>query len=296
MHTACWPLTVAILSSLFLRAEPASSTAPGEPSSGAGVEADRLPAGIDLRGSFRRWGLTERRQGSRGTCSAFTVAGALEFAVAKRQGHSTRLSVEFLNWAANKAGGDTADGGFFSDLWNGFVAHGICTEETMPYVPKFDPAAQPSVEALADAKTRLPLGLQLHWIKEWNVNTGLTDEHLASIKRTLAEGWPVCGGFRWPHQAKWVDGVLQMCASNAVYDGHSVLLVGYRDDTRQPGGGVFIFRNTAGLGRDGSMPYAYAKAFMNDAAWVDHANRNRQVTAARSRAGGENFPGRLLAP
>jgi hypothetical protein len=130
-----------------------------------------------------------------------------------------------------------------------------------------------------------PLGLQLHWIKEWNVNTGLTDEHLAGIRRTLSEGWPVCGGFRWPKQAKWVDGVLQMCPSNAVYDGHSVLLVGYRDDARQPGGGVFMFRNTAGDGHDGSMPYAYAQAFMNDAAWVDYEGRDRRLTAALPPAG-----------
>jgi hypothetical protein len=234
---------------------------------------------VDLRPAFREWGLVERRQGSRGTCSAFTLAGAIEFAVAKRQGHTPRLSVEFLNWAANQACGDTADGGFFSDLWKGFSTCGICTEEDLPYQPAFDPAGRPGAGALADAKTRLPLGLRLHWIKEWNVNTGLTDEHLARIKQTLAGGWPVCGGFRWPNEARWVDGVLQMCASNAVYDGHSVLLVGYRDEPTPPGGGVFMFRNTAGDGRDGSMPYAYARAFMNDAAWVDHESRGRPEAA-----------------
>jgi hypothetical protein len=279
MHTAYWILIVGCLSSLSLRAESAPPAAPQEPPSAAGGEAERHPGAVDLRSNFQRWGLAERRQGSRGTCSAFTVASALEFAVAKRQGHCPRLSVEFLNWAANRTGNDAADGGFFSDLWNGFAAYGICAEDDMPYAAKFDPAAQPSAAALADAKTRLPLGLRLHWIKEWNVNTGLTDEHLAGIRRTLGEGWPVCGGFRWPNQASWVDGVLRMCPSNAVYDGHSVLLVGYRDDAAQPGGGVFLFRNTAGEGRDGSMPYAYARAFMNDAAWVDYPSRDRRLTA-----------------
>jgi hypothetical protein len=52
-----------------------------------------------------------------------------------------------------------------------------------------------------------------------------------------------------------------------------VLLVGYRDDSAQPGGGVFIFRNTSGAARDGFMPYIYARAYMNDAAWVDHEAR-----------------------
>lgn len=235
---------------------------------------------VDLRPAFQQLGLERRQQGSRPTCSTFTVAGALEFAVAKRQGHGTRLSVEFLNWAANKACGDSADGGFFSDLWNGFANYGICAESDLAYQPKFDSSLQPSAAAMADAKTRLNLGLQLHWIKEWNVNTGLTEDHIAAIKHKLEEGWSVCGGFRWPKQERWEADVLQMCPSNAVRDGHSVLLVGYRDETAQPGGGVFIFRNTSRGGRDGFMPYAYAQAFMNDAVWVDYEARPKTHSAS----------------
>jgi hypothetical protein len=228
---------------------------------------------VDLRPAFRTMGLAPRRQGNRPTCSVFTVAGALEYAVAKRQGHSPRLSVEFLNWAANKARGDTQDGGFFSDLWKGFAAYGICDEDEMPYESKFDSSRLPSQGALADAKTRLALGLRLHWIKEWNVNTGLTEPEFEAVKRTLALGWPVCGGFRWPKHEQWIEEVLQMCPSNAVRDGHSVLLAGYRDDAAQPGGGVFIFRNTGHDGADGFMPYAYARLYMNDAVWVDFQSR-----------------------
>jgi hypothetical protein len=241
-----------------------------------------LPASVDLRAEFARWDLAPRRQGSRPTCSAFTVAGALEFAAARRQGHGTRFSVEFLNWAANQTCGDKEDGGFFSDLWKGYTNYGICVEQDLPYQPKFDGRQPPPPAALADAKTRLGLGLRFNWIKEWNVNTGLTDEHLAAIRRTLSQGWPVCGGFRWPRQAKWENDVLQMCPSNNVYDGHSILLVGYRSDATQPGGGVFIFRNTSGPGRDGLMPYAYAQAYMNDAAWIDcePGPKTRQASAA----------------
>jgi hypothetical protein len=115
----------------------------------------------------------------------------------------------------------------------------------------------------------LAAGLRFHWIKEWDVNTGLTNAQLLAIRRTLNAGWPVCGGSRWPKQERWVEEVLQMCPPDAVRDGHSVLLVGYRDDPAQPGGGVFLFRNTSRDGRDGSMPYAYAQAYMNDAAWVE---------------------------
>jgi hypothetical protein len=241
----------------------------------------QLPAATDLRPVFQQWDLAPRQQGDRPTCSVFTVAGALEFALAKQQGHGTRLSVEYLNWAANRVGNDTNDGGFFSDLWKGFAARGICTEADMPYQAKLDLAKQPSPAAKTDAKTRLALGLRLHWIKEWNVNTGLTDEEFLAIKRTLSQGWPVCSGLRWPKQEKWVADVLQMCPSNAVRDGHSVLLAGYRDDAAQPGGGVLMFRNTSRGGRDGYMPYTYARTYMNDAAWVDsEARTNAPATSA----------------
>jgi Protein of unknown function (DUF2961)/Papain family cysteine protease len=239
--------------------------------------AGDLPVSGDLRPLFDEYSLTRSLQRARPTCSVFTVVGALEFAVAKRQSHTPRLSVEFLNWAANQAGGDREDGGFFSDLWKGFAAYGICTAEDYPYAPKFDPSRMPPPAALADAKTRLGLGLRINWIKEWNVNTGLTEAHVAGIKRALASGWPVCAGCRWPKQEKWTDGVLQMCPADAVYDGHSVLLVGYRDDSSQPGGGVFIFRNTAGAGTDGLMPYEYALAYMNDAVWIDYAHRAKET-------------------
>lgn len=229
-----------------------------------------IPSRVDLRPVLAGFGLAPRLQGARPTCSVFTVAGALEFAVAKRQGKTPRLSVEFLNWASNKACGDSQDGGFFSDLWKGFEAYGIPAETEMVYEIKFEPAREPSAAALADARTRLSLGLQVHWIKRWDVKTGLTPAALVAIKQTLANGWPVCSGLRWPKQERWVEEVLQLCPAADVRDGHSVLLVGYRDNSTQPGGGVFLFRNTSHDGRDGAMPYAYAQEFMNDAVWVDY--------------------------
>lgn len=228
-----------------------------------------LPAKVDLRPKFDQWGLPPRNQGSRPTCSVFTFTGELEFAVANAQQRGERLSVEFLNWAANQTGRGARDGGFFSDMWAGFALHGICPETQMPYQAAFNATNAPSTEVQAEAKAMLALGLHVRWIKKWNVNTGLSNDEFAGIKQTLNAGWPVCGGFRWPKQDKWQDDVLQMCRPEDVFDGHSVLLVGYRDDSEQPGGGVFIFRNTNRGGRDGFMPYAYAQAYMNDAVWIE---------------------------
>jgi hypothetical protein len=220
--------------------------------------------------ALEKCGLQTRLQGKRGTCSVFTVAGALEFAAARKQQRTERYSIEFLNWSANQAAGEADDGSFFSHLWDGFAARGVCLEQTLPYRDKFERELVPSAEALAEAKTRLTLGLRRHWIKEWDVKTGLTEEQFLAVKRTLNQGWPVCGGFRWPKQAKYTEDVLQMCEADAVYDGHSVLLVGYRDDSSQPGGGVFLFRNSGQGGRHGAMPYVYARAYMNDALWIDY--------------------------
>lgn len=238
------------------------------------------PASIDLRPALQEWGLAGRLQAGRPTCSVFTLAGALEYAAAHRQRHGTRLSVEFLNWAANQVRAEAADGGFFSDLWAGFAAWGICADAEMPYRQTFEPAPPPSVAASADARTRLALGLRRNWIKEWDVTTGLTDAHLTAIRHALSQGWPVCGGLRWPTHAQWQDDVLQMCPASAVFDGHSVLLVGYRDEPAQPGGGVFLIRNSGAAGRDGMLPYAYAQAYMNDALWIDYPARRKPPARA----------------
>jgi hypothetical protein len=234
------------------------------------AEDAKPPTSVDLRPELEKLGLSVRGQGARPTCSVFTVVGALEFAASRKLDQTQRLSVEYLNWASDDVVGKAQDGGFFSDLWRGFTRHGVCLEEVMPYAKKFKRSAAPDPAAAEAAKKAAELGLQFHWIKEWNVKTGLTAEQTAEIKRTLASGWPVCGGFRWPNREEWKDGVLQMRESSEVYDGHSVLLIGYKDDAALPGGGAYLIRNSDGKGNESWMPYAYAANFMNDAAWIDY--------------------------
>ena len=112
--------------------------------------------------------------------------------------------------------------------------------------------------------------LQLHWIKPWDPQRGLTAEQFELVKETLRDRWPVCGGFLWPKQAKWTDGILQMAPREDVRDGHSVLLVGFRDDRNQPGGGVFLVRDSGKGPHDGAMSYEYVRSYMNDAVWISH--------------------------
>jgi hypothetical protein len=228
------------------------------------------PPSADLRPLFAQWGLDVRRQGDRPTCSVFVMTGALEFAKSKAKGPSARLSVEFLNWAANKAPGDDKDGAFFSELWKGYVTYGLCPEEDMPYRAKFDPKAEPSTSALESARRMCALPMRVHWIKEWDPKKGVDAAQLAAIKRTLVAGFPVGGGFLWPKEERWDDGVLRMAPRNAVRDGHSVLLVGFTDDAAKPGGGTFAIRNSSGGNSDGRLSYEFVCAYMNDAVWIEY--------------------------
>ena len=237
------------------------------------VPAD-MPKSVDLRPFFKHWGLATRYQGERNTCSIFVVAGAIEYAMASQGKPVSPLSIEFLNWAGNQMGKESEDGACFHELWKGFTIHGACPETDMPYQELFELPNQPSKEAIAHAAKLRDSNLRIRWIKKWDISKGLSDDQFAEIKRTIARRWPVGGGFLWPKREfmDWDEnnGVLKMVPRKDVVDGHSVLLVGYRDDPRQPGGGVFLIRNTAGRLRGGMLTYQYVKEYMNDAICVDY--------------------------
>ena len=38
------------------------------------------------------------------------------------------------------------------------------------------------------------LSFQMHWIRPWSKESGLTDKQFAEIRQTLAKGWPLCAG------------------------------------------------------------------------------------------------------
>jgi hypothetical protein len=239
----------------------------------AAAEGGRIfPDSVDLNPRFEQWGLPIRSQGGRGTCSVFAFVGLVEYAFAIRDGDGIILSVEFLNWAAHKVANRSVDGAFFSELWDGYLKYGICAETDMPYLPEFDPDLEPPAECLKIAERVRSVRLGLRWIKEWDVSTGLTDDQFAEIKLMLFLQFPVCGGFRWPKEAKWENGLLQMCPPSDVFDGHSIILAGYRDDPAQPGGGVFMIRNSGGESRNGYMSYEYVRTYMNDGAWIEPTN------------------------
>ena len=105
------------------------------------------------------------------------------------------------------------------------------------------------------------------------MKTGLTPSEFTAIQQTLARGWPVCTGLRWPIKEQWKDGVLQISPPNAVFDGHSVLITSCQPDPTQPGGGTLGFYNSNRPDMECRMSWEYAQAYMNDAMWIEPAEQ-----------------------
>ncbi|MGL6196346.1 MAG: C1 family peptidase, partial [Thermoguttaceae bacterium] len=238
---------------------------------------ETLPASADLTPLFEKYGLTLRDQGTRETCSVFTIVGAVEFAVGKIQGKTEHLSVDYANWAKNQHARRPGDGGFFNDTWRGVRNLGICPEKDLPYSSEYDANLNPSEECVAKGKKLIEENkLELNWIKRWNPKTGLTENEFTEIKRAIHNGSPVCVGLRWSHSRVIENGVMLAVPAEKVYDGHSILFVGYKDTENESGegmddstgGGYFIFRNTNNPNHEEKMSYEYAKEFANDAVFI----------------------------
>ncbi len=245
-----------------------------------------IPPQVDLRPEFEKFGLPAVAQGNRDTCTTFADTALAEFESARhpRLSEGTQddgqpgpgddpkpSSEEFLIWAGNEASGIAGDQAMFWKSVHGLQTFGICPAELMPYKHVNNPIERPSREALRAARAHK--NWVVHWIKRWNSTTGLTDREMMSIKEALAKGHPVATGLRWPKKEQLsADNVLNAPPTRGVFDGHSIAQVGYRDDPGQPGGGVFIFRNSNGpkWGENGYayIPYAYVQRYCNDAIWL----------------------------
>jgi len=224
-----------------------------------------LPTRIDLSSQFDQWEIPCRSQGNRPTCSVCTIVGALEFTRAKHGQTTGHLSIEYANWAKNQAAAASTDGGFFHSIWRGIRRHGLCDENLYPYKEKFDATAEPNEATRKNAAKFHNIPINIRWIKRWNPNTGLENAQFLEIKKALQTGYPVCVGLRWPHKAVRENGILLSIPQNGVYDGHSILFIGYQDDDQAEGGGYFSFRNTNSPGANEKMSYRYVLDYANDA-------------------------------
>ena len=202
---------------------------------------------VDLRPRFTAWNIGARKQGERNTCSVCVTTSAFEFALARGTGEPRRLSVDYLNWACNQVvHNKTVDRGqFFHHLLAAEEKYGICTEASMPYLPKFDPDYAPGEEARQNAKAIKTNDFRIHWIRKWDGKSGLDDAQFEAVKNVLRGGWPVAAG-----------------AS------HSLLLIGLREDAGQPGGGLFIVLDS-NPGAFRQRSFENVKTNTGDAFWIE---------------------------
>ena len=226
-------------------------------------------------------------QGDRGDCSLFAVTGVVELEVDRAShGRPPRLSDEFLIWAAHETTGTTGDQAMFYQAVHGLDVQGICSEELMPYAHTTDAARRPSAAALANAKPE-SRRWEAHWIKRWDVKCPLSRPQMSAIRQALAAGHAVACGLRWPKRLQGYQ-LLEVPPPEKVFDGHSIMLTGYSDDAQQPGGGVFLFRNSFGpqWGQDGygRMSFAYAEKYANDALWLEREPPRAEVPVVRYEA------------
>ena len=227
----------------------------------------------DLRPAFSNHRMEVRDQGNRGTCSIFAVMTCVQFVLAtKDKFHPGDFSPEYLNYVKNVANNLSQDGGFFSEIDKGYDGYSIFLESKVPYQSSFDPnykVPQPDITA-AEKWTRL----KSDFVKDWDNTKGATDEEIKDVCDYLDKGIPVAAGFLWPDQGSFktraVQGVDVMVtpARSDVFDGHSIVLVGYKRSKAFAGGGYFIFRNSWGPDWGdhgyGYMPFRYVKSYCND--------------------------------
>jgi C1A family cysteine protease len=221
----------------------------------------------DLRNKFNDYGINIKDQKKRNTCSIFAIVGLLEYEFARSKGQNLDLSEEFLNWSSNIVGNNNLDGSFFYDAITALSEYGICEEKYMKYNDKYDKNIVPSLNATEDASTRKEY--TIFWIKKWNIYTGFNNDQLNLIINMIKDEHPVAVGIRWPKKEQYINHILYIPQKEDVFDGHSILLVGFSYDDKSPGGGYFIFKNSAGVGyRDkgyGKIPFEYFSKYGNDA-------------------------------
>ncbi|MBV8172375.1 MAG: C1 family peptidase [Candidatus Eremiobacteraeota bacterium] len=245
-----------------------------------------LQTAVDLRPQIKQRGLVVRDQGDRLTCTVFAITFLIEYQAAgsTAEPKGLDLSEEYLNWAGNESNGRPyQDGGKFARFINAFETWGIATAQQMPYRSSFDPGSppMPTSAVIASAKSMFPSRYPFAELKRWDNSTGLSDSQLRAVLDELRSGEPVAIGVWWPYRYTTddVDGVplatdyprtqASLFMESPLFDGHSIDLVGFREDASFPGGGYFIFRNSFGPSFGdhgyGFVSFRYVRTYSTDA-------------------------------
>lgn len=189
-------------------------------------------------------------QGQLGSCTANSIAGALEFDRAKQKLDVWTPSRLFIYYYERLMEGtvNSDSGAAIRDGYKVINTTGYAKETTWPYqINKFN--IKPNANAQTEATTYKSVSYQS------------VDQNEISIKSVLAEGYVISFGISVFESFESRDvasnGIVPMPSTNeSSLGGHAILLVGY-DDNRK----LYIFRNSWGnqWGDNGYgyLPYDY---------------------------------------
>lgn len=190
-----------------------------------------------------------RDQGSIGSCVGFAIAYAVEFLRKKPiEDHwETLYSPLFTYYFARVAIGleDLDSGSHIRDGIKSVNKIGISRESDWKYYrPKVKFSKEPNPKAIKSAKS-------------WRLGAYYRANNLNEVKKALAGGFPVVGGFLcYANLGKsWSDGIVPL-PWGPVQGGHAVMFTGYNDVTK-----LVSFQNSWGESwgdnGHGYLPYEF---------------------------------------
>jgi C1A family cysteine protease len=220
----------------------------------------RMPRKVDLQSQCS----PVEDQGQLGSCTANSLAGALEFLELKEGTQLVDLSRLFIYYNERVIEGtvDQDSGAFIRDGIKSLAKQGVCHEKQWPYkISRFK--RKPTKPCYKEAKKH-------RIISYHRINT------VEEMRSCLAEGYPFVFGFTvyesFESREVAQSGVLDMPKpKEKVVGGHAVMGAGYDDDKER-----FLIRNSWGSdwGKKGyfTIPYAYlANRNLSDDFWTIRA-------------------------
>lgn len=225
---------------------------------GSWARALRVPSMVDL--STGRMARVED-QGELGSCGATAGTSAVEYLAMKQHRAVLELSRLFLYYATRvwvEGVPPAEDSGVqIRDVMKALARYGVCREDLLPYdASRF--AATPD-EAITAAALQ-------HRITSYR-----RCRTLNAIRVSIAQGWPVVGGFSCPESIESLSttetGVVEYPRPDErIIGGHAVLFVGFDDHSR-----TLKFENSWGpqwgIRGYGFLSYDYVASGLADDFW-----------------------------
>jgi C1A family cysteine protease len=210
-----------------------------------------------------------RDQGQRGTCVAFASIAYLEYHLAGGAAKTRRLSEQFLYWACKESDQvPDLEGTYVRVGAEAVRTRGSCLWKTWRYS---------SLPGKTEGQGPPPEGAQEEGLKHrWPDAAMLPAGDVDRLRQSLDEKKPVVLSVytfpNWDFPVVAETGEVTMPLPGMDEDGaHAVCLAGYEQNTRAPGGGAFIFRNSWGRswakrqGRFGpgygALPFEYVRQY-----------------------------------